>query len=153
MQPSGYKNWKFLPFENGSMESRFADYTQALLEATLVNNGVSADFRSSLQIELAQAQLKIDREEASSGAGHEFADGKTFYRYEISMNDPQGVAYLTFLAMLLGKGTVSASNPPTLAVDFRENPVKKLEQLSAALAQLYKSTNKPQQRPSANTPG
>lgn len=122
MSKYGYSNWEVLELnEDEQIEAGF-------LADTLTNqfNKAFPEAEGTLKVTFEKASLTIDAEERRSGAFHNLADGKPFYRLYIeggSMSEPEAPAtqYVFLLIRALGKGEISLSEPLITEHDFRED--------------------------------
>lgn len=113
---TGYKDWQWL-----EMEADEARLAQSL--CTAFNAAVNRDGTTGFALEIDRARLTIGREEAFSGAGHQLADGKPFYRLTLRAPDQQQGMALFLLAQhfaTAGGAQMSLGEKPELTLDRRD---------------------------------
>jgi hypothetical protein len=115
------------------LEKYSAGSISRLVDRIVKDSGYDDSVRKNLSVTFRKAVLTISEEEARSGAGHSLADGKPFYRMEISAGDKtifdaendQTAALVFYLMQALGSGSVPLSGPLVLEHDFRGDLAEK----------------------------
>lgn len=146
---TGYAGWKFI--EMNDDEKAAVTLVAKMIDAVIVKSGYDSTVRNNLTVTFKKAVLTIDNEEARSGAFHQLADGKPFYRMEIAagnktifeaQND-QSAALVFYLMQALGNGGMSLGGPMVLEHDFREDIMAKGMTVASYISQLKPYVVKP----------
>ena len=139
---TGYDGWKYIEMTD---DEKFGVTAVAkIVDKVIEESGYAPSVRQSLNITFKKATLTISKEEAFSGAWHALADGKPFYRLEISAagktimdaGHDQSAALVFYLMQTLGGGSMSLGGPLVLSHDFRGNIPHKGLEIAAYIAKL-----------------
>ncbi len=146
---TGYAGWKFIEMDDS--EKAEATLVAQIVDAAIAETGYDPSVRNNLTVTFQKAVLTIDKDEAFSGAYHQLADGKPFYRMEIgagnktifeAQND-QSAALVLYLMQALGSGGMSLGGPMVLEHDFREDILTKGLTVASYISQLKPYVVKP----------
>lgn len=122
-----------------------------LVDLALVTAGYNPSVRQNLNVTFKKAVLTIDDAERSSGAFHNLADGKPFYRMQISAGEKtlmdaqndQTAALVFYLMQVMGNGSMTIGGPLVLDHDFRGDIEEKGIGIAQAIYQLKNHVVKP----------
>lgn len=145
----GYAGWKFIEMDDD--EKATVTSIAKVIDAVVEKAGYDPSVRRNLSVTFQKAVLTIDDEERRSGAFHTLADGKPFYRMEITAGDKsifdadkdQTAALVFYLMQALGNGSMSLGGPLVLEHDFRGDMVEKGLTVASYIGQLKSYVVKP----------
>lgn len=138
----GYAGWKFV--EMNDEEKADVTLIAQIVDAAIAESGYDPSVRNTLTVTFQKAVLTIDKDEAFSGAFHQLADGKPFYRMEIAAGNKtlfdaqhdQSAALVFYMMQALGSGSMSVGGPMVLEHDFRGAILDKGLTIASYISQL-----------------